>query len=155
MKGGFISGARLEQISATDFAAYDAAATTCNWRVAAGYGTLIVSSLPPTVAQRLSTSAPAIEFDASGVSVATPSGTVRARAAILTVSTTVLAGPVIRLPAEVDAWRHAASLLPLGKNEKMFLEITGDRPFALETQVLGNPRHVRTGPITSALSDGP
>jgi monoamine oxidase len=52
--GGFISGARLEQVSAADFAAYDTAATACNWRVPVGYGTLIASSLPPTVARRLS-----------------------------------------------------------------------------------------------------
>jgi monoamine oxidase len=143
--GGFISGAPLEQISAEDFAAYDAAATACNWRVTVGYGTLIAASLPPSVAHRLSTPAQAIDFSETGVRVTTPAGTLRARAAIVTVSTSVLAGSAIRLPAALDAWRHAAALLPLGKNEKLFLEITGDSPFGPETQVLGNPRSVGTG----------
>ncbi|MDB5567129.1 MAG: putative binding site:Amine oxidase [Tardiphaga sp.] len=73
-----------------------------------------------------------------------PLGTVRAKAAIVTVSTSVLAGASIQMPA-APAWRHAAALLPPGKNEKMFLEVTGDSPFDPETQVLGNPRDVRTG----------
>jgi monoamine oxidase len=140
-----ISGARLEQISAADFVAYDMAATSCNWRVPAGYGTLVAASLPPTVACQLSTPAQGIDFEASGVHVATPVGTVRARAVILTVSTAVLARGAIRLPAALDAWRHAATLLPLGLNEKVFLKLTGDGPFVPETQVLGNARDPRTG----------
>jgi hypothetical protein len=152
--GGFISGARLEQISAADFAAYDTAATSCNWRVPAGYGTLIAASLPPTVVRRLSTPAQAIDFDVNGVCVTTPAGTLRARTAITTVSTSVLAGPSIRMPAALDAWRHAATLLPLGKNEKLFLEITGDSPFGPETQVLGNRGTCEPEPTTSAPSAG-
>jgi monoamine oxidase len=93
----------------------------------------------------LSTPAEPIDLDAVGVNVATRAGTIRARAAILTVSTAVLAGNAIRLPAALDDWRHAAAVLPLGRNEKIFLEIVGDGPFAPETHVLGNPRDARTG----------
>jgi monoamine oxidase len=142
---GFINGAGLESISVADSAAYDAASTGRNWRVPAGYGTLIAASMPPTVALRLSTPAESVDLDAGGVNVATRAGTIRARAAILTVSTTVLAGNAIRLPAALDDWRHAAAVLPLGRNEKIFLEIVGDGPFAPETHVLGNPRDARTG----------
>ncbi|MGG6550425.1 UNVERIFIED_CONTAM: hypothetical protein NY100_34020, partial [Prevotella sp. 15_C9] len=66
---------------------------------------------------------------ADGVAVATRAGTVRAGAAILTVSTAILAGDAIRLPAEVDPWREAAAALPLGRNEKIFLEIGRDTAF--------------------------
>jgi len=142
---GFISGAGLERISVADYTSYDAASTGCNWRVPAGYGTLIAASLPPTVAFRLSTPAESIDLDAVGVTVATRAGTVRASAAILTVSTAVLAGNGIGLPSALDGWRHAATLLPLGRNEKIFLEIVGNSPFAPETHVLGNPRDARTG----------
>jgi monoamine oxidase len=79
------------------------------------------------------------------VIVHTPAGAVRARAAILTVSTAVLAGETLRLPVELASWREAASRLPLGRNEKLFLEIIGDAPFETESQVLGDPRDVRTG----------
>ena len=73
----------------------------------------------------------------------TPVGAVRARAAILTVSTAVLAGSTIRLPPGLDAWRHAAARLPLGRDEKLFIEIVGESSFAPETRVIGNPRDRR------------
>ena len=75
----------------------------------------------------------------------TPVGAVRARAAILTVSTAVLAGSTIRLPPGLDGWRHAAACLPLGRDEKLFIEIVGESSFTPETRVIGNPRDRRTG----------
>ena len=45
----------------------------------------------------------------------------------------------------LDAWRHAAACLPLGRDEKLFLETVGESSFAPETRVIGNPRDRRTG----------
>src|SRR5215212_777715 len=59
---GFINGAGLERISVADYTADDAASTGCNWRVPAGYGTLIAASMPLTVAFRLSTPAESIDL---------------------------------------------------------------------------------------------
>ena len=142
---GFINGAGLERISVADYTAYDAASTGCNWRAPAGYGTLIAASLPHPVDLRLSTPVESIELDRRGVALATPVGAIRARAAILTVSTGVLAGDAIALPPGLDPWRKAAACLPLGRNEKLFLEIVGENPFVAETRVIGNPRDRRTG----------
>jgi monoamine oxidase len=142
---GYISGAELERISVADYLAYDEASTGHNWRLPAGYGTLVAASLPVTVALRLGTPVEAIDLAAAGLSIVTRSGTIAARSAIVTVSTAVLAGGAIRLPVALDDWCHAAACLPLGQNEKLFLEIAGDSPFAPETHVLGNPRDVRTG----------
>ena len=142
---GFISGAGLERISVADYAAYDAASTGCNWRALAGYGTLIAASLPRSIDLRLSTQVESIELHLRGVTLATKVGLVRARAAILTVSTAVLTGDTIKLPPDLDGWRRAAACLPLGRNEKLFLEIVGVSPFVPETRVLGNPRDRRTG----------
>lgn len=142
---GFISGARLERLSAADYMAYDAASTDENWRVPAGYGSLIAASFPAKTALRLATPVQSIDLEADGVAVTTPGGTIRARSAILTVSTAVLAGDAIKLPAALDPWRQAAELLPLGRDEKLFLEILDDGVFAPETQVLGDPRDARTG----------
>ena len=142
---GFLTGAGLERISVADYIAYDAASTGCNWRAPAGYGSLVAASLPRPIDLRLSTPVESIELDSRAVVLATPVGAVRARAAILTVSTAVLAGGTIMLPRALDPWRHAAARLPLGRNEKLFLEITGDSPFVPETRVLGNPRDRRTG----------
>ena len=136
---GFISGARLEDISVADYVAYDAASTGANWRAPSGYGALITGSLPAEVPLRLSTPAQAIDLDGGEVAVVTPAGTVCGRTAVLTVSTMVLAQGGIRLPAALDAWRHAAAQLPLGRNEKLFLEIVGAAPFEPETHVLADP----------------
>jgi monoamine oxidase len=142
---GFLTGAGLERISVADDTAYDAASTGCNWRAPAGYGSLVAASLPRPIDLRLSTPVASIELDSRAVVLATPVGAVRARAAILTVSTTVLASGAIMLPRGLDPWRDAAARLPLGRNEKLFLEITGDSPFVPETRVFGNPRDRRTG----------
>jgi monoamine oxidase len=142
---GFLTGASLERLSVADYLAYEAASTGCNWRVPAGYGSLVAASLPRPIDLRLSTPVESIELDSHDVVLATPIGAVRARAAILTVSTAVVAEGAIKLPRKLDPWRHAAARLPLGRNEKLFLEIAGDGPFAPETRVLGDPRDRRTG----------
>ena len=142
---GYISGAGLERLSIADYLAYDTASTRYNWRVPAGYGALVAASLPSGVALRLAAPVEAITLEAAGVSIATRAGSINARAAILTVSTAVLVGGTIGLPPELDEWHHAAAGLPLGRNEKLFLDIVGDNPFEPETHVIGNPRSPRTG----------
>jgi monoamine oxidase len=145
---GFISGAPLERISVADYLAYDAAATGSNWRAPNGYGDLIVASLPFRTVLRLSTPVEEIELKPQGLTVKTPRGAVHARTAILGVSTAVLANGPIKLPNALDPWREAATSLPLGRNEKLFLEVVGQSPFAPETQALGNPRDARTAAYT-------
>ena len=142
---GYISGAKLEEMSAADYLAYDEASTELNWRAPRGLGALIAGSFPAGVELRLATPVQAIGLEGPGVTVSTARGTLRARAALLTVSTAVLAGDSITFPVQLDPWREAAKLLPLGHNEKLFLEIVGDAPFEKENQVLGNPRASCTG----------
>lgn len=142
---GFISGALLEALSITDYVAYDEHSTDENWRVPGGYGNLVVRGLPDSQRMRLATPVHSLALNADGVTVGTRAGNIRAKAVILTVSTHVLAGDAIGLPGGLDAWREAATRLPLGHNEKFFLEILGDGPFVAETQVFGSPRDARTG----------
>lgn len=141
----FISGARLEDLSAADYLAYDETSTDENWRVPMGYGALIARAHPETVRVRLCTPVESIALNAEGVTLGTPAGRVRARAAILTASTRVLASDALHLPTGVTPWLEAASRLPLGRNEKLFLEIVGANPFEDETQVYGNPGESGTG----------
>ncbi|MBI1691402.1 FAD-dependent oxidoreductase [Methylorubrum rhodesianum] len=135
---GFMSGLAPEQISATDYLAYDDASTGKNWNLPLGYGTLVAASLPSSTSLRLVTPAERIDLTADGVAVTTRAGTVRAGAAILTVSTAVLAGDAIRLPSGTEPWREAAAALPLGRNEKVFLEIGRDTAFEPDTHAYGN-----------------
>ncbi len=142
---GFISGDDLERISIADYAAYDKAATQENWRVVAGFGTLIAASVPERMRVKLSTPVTDVRIVADGVALETKRGTIRTCAAVVTVSTNVLAGDAIRWPTALDPWRDAARRLPLGTNEKLFLEIAGDSPFAPESHVLGDPHDAATG----------
>jgi monoamine oxidase len=135
----FISGAALERLSAADYVAYDDSSSEANWRVRTGYGALIARSFPRKVALSLAAAVRSITLAANGVRIETATGSIRARAAILTVSTTALAGDSIKLPFEIEPWREAAAKLPLGLNEKLFLEIVGDAPFEAETHVTGKP----------------
>ncbi|MCJ2014181.1 flavin monoamine oxidase family protein [Methylobacterium sp. J-076] len=135
---GFMSGVGPEEISAIDYLAYDDASTGRNWHVPLGYGTLVAASLPSATTLRLATPAERIDLTADGVAVTTRAGTVRVGAAILTVSTAVLAGDAIRLPSGTDPWREAAAALPLGRNEKVFLEIGRDAAFEADTHAYGN-----------------
>jgi monoamine oxidase len=141
---GFISGGSPDRMSIADYLAYDEASSDNNWRVPTGYGSLVASSFPDRVSLHLSTPVDSVALEADGITLVTPSGTLRARAVIFAVSTAVLAGDTLNLPAELSPWREAASRLPLGRNEKLFLEIVGDSPLATESQLLGNPKEVRT-----------
>jgi monoamine oxidase len=142
---GYISGDELERISARDYAAYDNASTDNNWRLEAGYGTLIAASFPAGVELRLETRVEAITLHERRVVLRTASGEIRPRAVILTVPTSMLVSSAIDLPSALDPWREAASFLPLGRDEKLFLEITGPSPFAPESHVIGDPRDAMTG----------
>lgn len=141
---GYISGAKLERLSAADYAAYDEASSEDNWRVRTGYGALVAQGFPRDVGLSLATPVESLALDARGVRVSTRAGEFRARAVILTVSTAVLAGDTIKLPAELAPWRDAARKLPLGLNEKLFLEITAPSTFEAETHVTGDPRDALT-----------
>ena len=143
---GFISGAALEQISVADYLAYDQATTGNNWRLPDGYGALVSHSLPSSVDLRLSMPVTGIEPTPGGVRISTRRGTLSARSAIVTASTAVLTGGGIDLSRDLESWTTAASLLPLGSDEKVYLEIVGDdAPFAPESHVLGDPRDENTG----------
>lgn len=135
---GFMSGVAPEGISATDYLAYDDASTGRNWHLPLGYGTLVAASLPSSTTLRLATPAERIDLTADGIAVTTRAGIVRAGAAIITVSTAVLASDAIRLPSGVDPWREAAAALPLGRNEKLFLEIGRDAAFEPDSHAYGN-----------------
>ncbi len=94
---GYINGAGLARLSIADYRAYDEAASETNWRVREGYGTLVAASLPP-VPLHLATPVTAIDHRGTRVRLDTRAGTIAARAAIVTVSTAMLAAGAIALP---------------------------------------------------------
>ena len=141
---GFLSGVGPDQISIVDYLAYDTASTRRSWRLPLGYGKLVAASLPPSVTLRMATPAESIDIATNGVFITTRAGIIRARAAILTVSTSVLSGDAIRLPSGLDPWREAAASLPLGRNEKLFLEVKAGAAFEAESLIFGSLQDTKT-----------
>ncbi|UOK73380.1 flavin monoamine oxidase family protein [Ancylobacter polymorphus] len=141
---GFSNGVTPDHLSAGDYLAYDQACSYRNWRTPDGYGTLIASSLPSSVPVRLGTPVCAVAEHGHGVKITTARGSILARAVILTVSTAVLKSGAIDLPPALDPWRDAASLLPLGQDEKLFLKIDGETAFVSETHLFGDLYDSRT-----------
>ncbi|WCT74012.1 NAD(P)/FAD-dependent oxidoreductase [Sphingomonas naphthae] len=146
---GYINGVELSALSIADYLAYDDAASEVNWRVREGYGALVAASIPPPggrVTVALDTPATAIAEDAHGVTIETPRGAIRAGAAIVTVSSAVLASGAIRFTPALDDHLHAASRLPLGLADKVFLSVAGPiDDLDPDTHLLGDPRRAGTG----------
>jgi len=141
---GYINGVPLDQVSITDFLNYEDADTGENWRVTSGYGALIQhSGRHLTVA--LETSVASIDASGARLEIVTGAGTLSARAAIVTVSTAILARGSLRLPSELDGWCEAATCLPLGCAEKIVFAVDTPDAFEADTQVLGCPRSARSG----------
>jgi monoamine oxidase len=128
-------GRPLAHCSALDFARYVWEGD--DWPVLDGFGALIArhaQGIPvelETPATRLSWGGKA------GVAVETPRGTIEARAAIVTVSTGVLAAEVIRFAPSLPDWKlEAIADLPLGNCNKVALGFTRN-PFGdLDTVML-------------------
>lgn len=110
----YISGGTLECIDARDYARYED--TNKNWRVREGYGALFAAlgaELPVTLETRVS----AIDCGAR-VRVETSRGAVEARAAIVSVPTSML--HTIAFTPGIPDKLEAAAGLPLGTAEKLY-----------------------------------
>jgi len=143
---GFINGAPMREMSVTDWHAYDEASIDMDWRIEQGYGALVAShaaGLPVALA----TPASGIDSSAKRLRIATPRGTIIADAAIVTVSTNVLASGALRVPGH-DAIFHAASQLPLGLADKLFFTLEGGEEIDDNAHLVGNPRSACTGSYT-------
>lgn len=143
---GYINGAPMDEMSVADWRAYDAAAINVDWRVTEGYGALVASH---AAGLRVALSTPVTAIDTTGTKLRleTPRGAITAGAAIVTVSTNVLASGALRLPGH-DALLHAASELPLGLADKLFFALEGGEDVDENAHLLGNPRERITGTYT-------
>jgi monoamine oxidase len=95
--------------------------------VPGGYGTL-VQAYGAGVPARLSTAVTAIRWDGQGIAAETHEGTVRAKAAIITIPPTVLASGAIRFVPDLPAGtRDALAGLGAGALTKIGLKFDGAR----------------------------
>jgi monoamine oxidase len=130
--GPYGSGKDLAQLSCLDFA--HSAQRDVDAFCRQGFGTLL-AGLADGIAVSLST--PATAIDASrNVAVRTPKGTINARAAIVTVSTDVLASGDIKFTPDLPPrTTDAFGKLSLGSYDHIALELVGN-PLGLESDDL-------------------
>ncbi|HEX3835523.1 MAG TPA: FAD-dependent oxidoreductase [Steroidobacteraceae bacterium] len=139
----YINGTELDQLSVADYLAYEDASTDDNWRLPSGYGAFIVS-LGAGLATALATRVEGLTQN-TDIVLQTDRGTLHARAVIVAVSTTVLAQGRIRFSPAVDEHLQAASRLPLGLADKVFLSIAEPAAVPAESHLLGSYDRTATG----------
>lgn len=142
---GYINGAAFDRVSVRDYLAYDAAASDHNWRVREGYGALVAAALPGDVTVRLGCPVTLIDHGGLRLALETAAGTVLADRVIVTVPTPVLASGALAFRPDLPAKRIAASALPLGMADKVFLAVARPDAFPRDAHLLGNPRSAVTG----------
>lgn len=138
----FYNGAEFDQVSLHDYAAYED--TEVDWRVAEGYGAAI-ARLGGHLPTRLSCPVSMIRHDGHRVELETALGTISARAVIVCAPTAILATGALRFMPALPDKLDAASGLPLGLADKVFLRLDEPEMFPPETQLYSDPRVTATG----------
>jgi monoamine oxidase len=139
----YVSGAELDRISVHDSACYRVSGP--DWRVIEGHGRTVTdygAGLP------IALDAAVTRIDHGGtdhIRLETKQGTVRARAAIVTVSTDVLAAETIRFDPPLPEKVEAAALLPLGLANKVFLRLGTPDELPEDGHLIGCPERAGTG----------
>lgn len=130
--GPYSTGKALSQVSAADMAR--AAERGSDAFCREGYGTLL-AKLATGLPLRLSTPVDEIQWD-NGIVIVTPKGKIRARAAVVTASTGVLAaGKIAFSPALPKRQSDAIAALSPGSYDHIALDIPGN-PFGLDNDDL-------------------
>ena len=139
----YVSGAELEHVSLIDADRYQPGEGD-DWRVVEGYGRLVAHhgrDIPAVLNTAVS------NIDHTGrdaIRIDTDRGTILARAVIVTVSTGVLAAETIRFRPALPGMVEAASLLPLGLADKLYLAVEQPELFPVEGYCLGSAATGRT-----------
>lgn len=130
----YANGVELDRLSTQDSCRYRDLGV--NWRVREGYGTLISASAAG-LDIRLDCAVTLVDHAGPRLRIETARGTVTARAAIVTVPTSVIASEALRFRPALPDKLAAAAALPLGLADKLFLRIDGPEKLPPETRFLG------------------
>lgn len=121
----------IDQVSIIDNVAYND--TDEDWPLREGFGALVAkwaTDVPVTLNAPVSR----MSWDANGVTVESAKGTVRARRALITVSTNVLASGAIVFDPSLPDWKHdAIAALPLGVHNRIGIMLN-DNPFGADVK---------------------
>ncbi len=130
----YVNGVELDRLSVVDFDRY--ADSGVNWRAPAGLGAL-VARLCEGLPVAFDCAATLIEHSGARLRVATTRGVFTAGKLIVTLPTNLIAGEAVRfspaLPRKIDA----ASRLPLGVADKLFLSVAGADDLPVDGRLYG------------------
>jgi monoamine oxidase len=138
----YYSGAELEKVSAADLQAYEDSGV--NWRVREGLGAA-VAGLAKGAAVRYSCPVRAIDRSGTRLSVETDLGTLSARAAIVTLPSNVIAARPDFFHPALPEKSEAASRLPLGLANKLYMELLAPGDFPSDSRAFGDMQRRATG----------
>lgn len=130
----YVNGCELDQVSILDMERYED--TYFNWRVRAGYGTLIAAyGAPCPVA--LSCNVTLVDHSGQRIRLQTSQGTMIVNKVIVTVPTNLIADEAIRFSPPLPAKLDAARGLPLGVNDKVTLALADAEAFPKDGNLRG------------------
>jgi monoamine oxidase len=130
----YYSGAELAKVSAIDLRTYEDSGV--NWRVREGLGA-VIAELAIGAPVRYGCAVRAIDRSGARLAIETGMGVVQCRAAIVTLSSALLAkAPDLFRPA-LPAKIEAAEKLPLGLANKLFLHLEDPTAFEPDTRAFG------------------
>jgi monoamine oxidase len=130
----YISGGDAARVSARDFENY--AGTDVNWRVAEGYGTVVVA-VADGVDVSLETLVERIDHSGRRLRIDTNQGTIETARAIVTLPTNILAARDDLFFPALPQKTEAAAGLPLGLADKLYLTLVRPEEFGRDTRVFG------------------
>lgn len=138
----YYNGVELDRVSLKDFAEYTD--TEVNWRVREGYGAFF-AAYGRHVPVMLDCPATRVAWGGEGVRVSTPKGDLSARAVVIAVPPTVIAKGRIQFDPLLPDKDGAASALPLGVVEKVFLQVAEPEQFPVDGHLFAAIDRTKTG----------
>jgi monoamine oxidase len=119
------NGAELDRVSVKDYVRYEDSGV--NWRLRGGYGRLFekLAEIQPVALQA---AVSRIDHSGRAIRIETSRGTVTAQRIIITVPTSILAAEAIRFDPPLPDKVEAATGLPLGVDDKLFISLSNPLP---------------------------
>ncbi len=137
----YYSGAELERVSARDLARYDDDGV--NWRVVEGFGR-VVADHGADLKAALDCKAERIDRRGRRLRVETTLGVIVADAVIVTLPSALIAEQEDLFQPALPEKTQAATGLPLGLADKLFLSLTNSKQFDSDSRAFGHARRTAT-----------
>ncbi len=140
--GTYISGAELDRLSAKDFDRYEDSGV--NWRVVEGYGS-IISAYGAHLPMMLDCRVSGIDHRGKRLRIETTKGVVAADQAIVTIPSALIAAERLSFMPVLPEKTQAATGLPLGLADKLFMSLDDAEEFEKDVRLFGHTDRSTTG----------